>query len=84
MAATGWRVAVVGATGAVGRTMLKILEERDFPVSDLRLLARSGSAGKVLPFRGEAVEVQALSETGDLEDAKKVKHYLEIYDDYLE
>ncbi|MGA9594631.1 MAG: aspartate-semialdehyde dehydrogenase, partial [Acidimicrobiia bacterium] len=35
----GKRTAIVGATGAVGTTMLSILEERDFPVSDLRLLA---------------------------------------------
>ncbi len=63
MAAGGWRIAIVGATGAVGRTMLKILEQRTFPVSELRLLARPGSTGKVLRFKGEAVEVQALSET---------------------
>ncbi|MDV2480399.1 MAG: aspartate-semialdehyde dehydrogenase, partial [bacterium] len=36
---TGYRVAIVGATGAVGQTMLSILSERDFPVGSLRLLA---------------------------------------------
>ena len=47
------RVAVVGATGVVGRTILRILEERDFPVDELRCLASSRSAGRAsLPFRG--------------------------------
>ena len=49
-------VAVVGATGAVGRTMLSILEERDFPVDSLRLAASSRSAGQpVTTYLGEAV-----------------------------
>ena len=39
-------VAIVGATGAVGTTMLSILEERDYPVADLRLMASSRSAGR--------------------------------------
>lgn len=47
------RVAVVGATGAVGREMIRILEERRFPVSELRLLASGRSAGQTIPFRGE-------------------------------
>lgn len=50
------RVAIVGATGAVGRTMLAILEERGFPVTDLRLMASSRSAGRTVNTRwGEAV-----------------------------
>jgi len=54
------RVAVVGATGAVGRTMLSILEERDFPLSELRLMASSRSAGtKVLTHWGE-IEIEDL------------------------
>jgi aspartate-semialdehyde dehydrogenase len=56
----GYRVAVVGATGAVGQEMLKILEERNFPVSDIRLLASSRSAGKKLRFKGEEVTVEEL------------------------
>ncbi len=54
-------VAVVGATGAVGTEMLNCLEQRDFPVAKITLLASSRSAGKRLPFRGEEVEVQELT-----------------------
>ena len=48
-------VAIVGATGAVGQTFLRILDERNFPVGELRLLASPRSAGKTLPFRGEQI-----------------------------
>jgi aspartate-semialdehyde dehydrogenase len=54
------KVAVVGATGAVGQTTLKILEERKFPVSDLRAFASERSAGKTVTFRGERITVEAL------------------------
>ena len=47
----GSRLAVAGATGAVGRTMLSVLEERDFPVSELRLLASARSAGSKISTR---------------------------------
>ena len=56
-----YRVGVMGATGAVGRVMLQILEERNFPVAELRPLASSRSAGKRLGFRGEAVTVQEMT-----------------------
>ena len=56
----GYCVAVAGATGAVGRTMIKVLEERDFPVSDIRFLASERSEGKELEFRGKKVTVQRL------------------------
>ena len=52
------KVGILGATGAVGREMIKILEERDFPVSELRPLASAKSAGKTLLFHGENVTVQ--------------------------
>jgi aspartate-semialdehyde dehydrogenase len=55
------RVAIVGATGAVGTTMLSILEERDFPVADLRLLASARSAGNVLETKWGSVEVEDLA-----------------------
>ncbi|MFP4671826.1 MAG: aspartate-semialdehyde dehydrogenase [Desulfohalobiaceae bacterium] len=55
-------LAVAGCTGAVGREMLRILEERDFPLSRLKLLASSKSAGTTLSFKGEEVTVEELSE----------------------
>ena len=57
-----YHVAIVGATGAVGLELLRVMERRNFPVSDLRLLASPRSAGKTLEFRGEAVSVAALAE----------------------
>ncbi len=56
-------VAVVGATGAVGRMMLQVLEERNFPIKDLRLFASPKSKGLKLPFKGEEIEVEVLEET---------------------
>jgi aspartate-semialdehyde dehydrogenase len=56
----GYSVAIAGATGVVGGTVRAILEERDFPVAELRLLASSRSVGRKLPFRGEEIEVQEL------------------------
>src|SRR5690242_18016406 len=53
--------AVVGATGAVGCEMLRILEERRFPVKRLVALASKRSAGKKLPFAGAEVTVQELT-----------------------
>ena len=55
-------VAVVGATGAVGEAMIAILEERNFPVGNLYLLASSRSAGKTLMFNGKSVRVTDLAE----------------------
>ncbi len=57
-----FNVAVVGATGAVGRTMVRVLEERAFPVKDLRLLASERSVGKKIPFKGEDISVEKLDE----------------------
>ncbi len=57
----GYRVAVVGATGAVGATMLEILAERDFPVADLIPLASSRSAGSMIEFKDEEYTVQDLA-----------------------
>lgn len=58
---TRFNVAVVGATGAVGETMLRILEERDFPIEKLFALASERSAGSTIMFRGKAVRVQDLA-----------------------
>ena len=62
-------VAVVGATGAVGETILKVLEERNFPVGKLYPLASSRSAGKKIEFNGAWVEVLDL-ETFDFSKAQ--------------
>jgi len=51
-------VAIVGATGAVGQEFLKILAERNFPVDELRLLATKRSAGKIISWQGQQLEVQ--------------------------
>ena len=53
-------VAVVGATGLVGRKMVQVLEERKFPVGKLRLLASSKSVGKTLPYNGKTIYVEEL------------------------
>lgn len=55
---TQYNVAVVGATGAVGTTMIRSLEEQEFPVSQLHVLATSRSAGTQLNFRGQSLTVQ--------------------------
>ena len=54
-------VAVAGATGAVGTEMLRCLEQRDFPASEITLLASARSAGKLLPFKGGELEVKELT-----------------------
>jgi aspartate-semialdehyde dehydrogenase len=57
------RLAIVGATGAVGRTMLQIIEERDFPLSELRLFASARSAGTKLSTKWGEVEVEDLDQS---------------------
>src|SRR5438445_1544215 len=58
------RVAVVGATGAVGREMTRILEEREFPVDELLPIASHRSEGREVPFRGKLHRVGVLSLEG--------------------
>jgi len=53
-------VAVVGVTGAVGQTTLKLLEERKFPVRELRAFASARSVGKAVTFNGESIRVDAV------------------------
>lgn len=57
-----YNVAIMGATGAVGEEMLKILEERKFPVAELKLLASARSVGKRYRFHGKEVAVEELKE----------------------
>jgi aspartate-semialdehyde dehydrogenase len=58
---SAYNVAIAGATGAVGDTFLQILEERNFPIAELRLLASKRSAGKTLKFKGKDYTVQELT-----------------------
>ncbi len=51
------KVAVVGATGLVGNVMLKVLEERNFPIDELLLVASERSVGKTIKFKGEDIAV---------------------------
>ncbi len=57
-----YNVAVVGATGLVGEQMREVLEEREFPVGELRLLASERSAGQLLSFQGKQIRVGVLQE----------------------
>jgi aspartate-semialdehyde dehydrogenase len=54
-------VAILGATGLVGRTTLRVLESRAFPVDEIRLLASERSADRAIPFRGRDIPVRAVS-----------------------
>ena len=55
------RVAIVGATGAVGSTLMSILEERAFPMASLKLLASHRSAGEILTFKDQPIMVEELT-----------------------
>ena len=57
-----FRVAVIGATGLVGETLITVLEERDFPVSELHALASDRSLGRSVSFRGRRYPVQELAD----------------------
>ncbi|MBF2075742.1 MAG: aspartate-semialdehyde dehydrogenase [Synechococcales cyanobacterium C42_A2020_086] len=57
-----YRVAILGATGAVGTELLELLAQRNFPVAGLRLLASPRSAGQSLVFQGESLQVEAVNE----------------------
>lgn len=58
-----YHVAICGATGVVGRKMIEVLEQRQFPVASLRLFASKRSVGTKLLFKGEEIEVEELTET---------------------
>ncbi len=62
MAGRGLRVALLGATGAVGSEILAVLDERRFPVTELRAFSSDASAGSEIEFRGESVLVGGLAE----------------------
>jgi len=56
------RVAILGATGAVGTEIINLLGDRNFPLAQLKLLASSRSAGKTLHFKGQSIEIEAVNE----------------------
>ncbi|MBD8141528.1 MULTISPECIES: aspartate-semialdehyde dehydrogenase [unclassified Frigoribacterium] len=62
--AEGLRVGVIGATGQVGKVMRTLLDERDFPIAEIRFFATARSAGTTLPFRGVDIVVEDV-ETAD-------------------
>ena len=57
-----YHIALVGATGAVGTEMLKILEERAFPIESIRLFAHESEAGKKVKFMGSEITVEKVEE----------------------
>jgi aspartate-semialdehyde dehydrogenase len=59
-----YHLAIVGATGAVGTELIRLLEQRDFPVESLKLFASARSNGKTLTFRGKQIPVESLTEDG--------------------
>ncbi|HNT41137.1 MAG TPA: aspartate-semialdehyde dehydrogenase, partial [Tenuifilaceae bacterium] len=67
------KVAVVGATGLVGQVMLRVLEQRNFPVTELIPVASEKSVGKTLKFKNEALKVSSL------EDAVRQKPSLALF-----
>jgi aspartate-semialdehyde dehydrogenase len=62
MAMRSYHIAVVGATGAAGTELLRVLERRNFPVSSLRAFGSERSAGKSVRFRGESIAIEKLAE----------------------
>jgi aspartate-semialdehyde dehydrogenase len=58
----GYHIAVVGATGAVGVELFRVMERRGFPVASLRAIGSKRSAGKSLPFNGQSVAVEELND----------------------
>ena len=57
----GVRIGVVGATGQVGAVVRRLLEERDFPIGEIRFFASARSAGTTIRFRGEDIVVEDTS-----------------------
>ena len=62
------KVAIVGASGAVGQEFLRVLDERNFPLDDLVLFGSERSAGTKYTFKGKEYEVKLLQHNGDFKD----------------
>ena len=78
MSEKAFSVAILGATGAVGEALIEILEEREFPVSNLHLLASERSAGKRIQFRGKYVKVENVEEFDFSTNVYKIRFSLHI------
>ena len=59
------KVAIVGASGAVGQEFLRVLDERNFPIDELLLFGSTRSAGRKYTFRGKEIEVKLLQHNDD-------------------
>ena len=59
-------IAIVGASGAVGQELLKVLDQRNFPIDSLRLFGSKRSAGSVVKFRGQEITIQELTHDPEL------------------
>ncbi|MGO1394004.1 MAG: aspartate-semialdehyde dehydrogenase, partial [Agrococcus casei] len=55
---SGMRVGIVGATGQVGQVVLELLEQRNYPLAELRLFASARSAGQQIEFKGQQIVVE--------------------------
>ena len=71
-------MAILGATGAVGKETLEILEERKFPIASLRLFASKRSAGEVMTFQGKDWKVEEFSLVESISDEQGA-HYRNLY-----
>ncbi len=60
------KLAIIGATGLVGQVMLKVLEERNFPISELILVASERSIGVTIPFRNKNYKVIGIQSAIDM------------------
>ena len=69
-----YKVAILGATGAVGQEMMKILAERNFPVSELHLLASARSVGKEIAWKGQTIKVELACDEASLAQLPRTEH----------
>ena len=75
-----YKIAIVGATGLVGRTALKVLEEKNFSNLEYTLFASKKSAGNKVSFLGKDYTIQELKEDSFDEDSKVTRNYRHFYD----
>ena len=68
------KVAIVGASGAVGQEFLRVLDERNFPLDELVLFGSSRSAGRKYTFRGKQIEVKLLQHNDDFKGVDILSH----------